>query len=360
MKRQKAKYWLHFKRLDRFVKQKTVITVLLVIGVLVVNILAIQSIRPATDIKETTLLSQGVLGGIATNEINERNAPRYTEDGAAEGLRWQEGNNSGINEDFLGFTIVDKASFLNGGNPLGNVTTQKNGIMIYTVQEGDTLSKVAENFGISIETVLWANSIKKSRLIPGEEIVLLPVSGVAHEIKNGETLESIATLYKIEADEISVLNEESIFSEGETIIIPGARPRQVSPVTDLRFPDLGNYFSLPIKEGWNWKKIHYNNAVDIANVCGTAIYAAAEGVVTRVGSPSKWNEGYGGFVEIEHPIRQGVKTLYSHTRKNLVNTGDTVKKGDKIAEIGSTGNVHGPTGCHVHFEVIGAKNPFGE
>ena len=189
MKRQKAKYWLHFKRLDRFVKQKTVITVLLVIGVLVVNILAIQSIRPATDIKETTLLSQGVLGGIATNEINERNAPRYTEDGAAEGLRWQEGNNSGINEDFLGFTIVDKASFLNGGNPLGNVTTQKNGIMIYTVQEGDTLSKVAENFGISIETVLWANSIKKSRLIPGEEIVLLPVSGVAHEIKNGETLE---------------------------------------------------------------------------------------------------------------------------------------------------------------------------
>ena len=59
---------------------------------------------------------------------------------------------------------------------------------------------------------------------------------------------------------------------------------------------------------------------------------------------------------IEHP--NGTKTRYAHTDENFVRVGDYIAQGKEIATIGSTGNTHGPTGCHLHFEIYGAKNPF--
>ena len=107
--------------------------------------------------------------------------------------------------------------------------------------------------------------------------------------------------------------------------------------------------------GWNWGRLHNYNAVDIANACGTSIYAAAEGLVIDEKSFG-WNGGYGHYVDIEHP--NGVITRYAHTEKNSVSVGDYVAQGDVIAYIGNTGLTHGVTGCHLHFEVRGARNPF--
>ncbi len=131
------------------------------------------------------------------------------------------------------------------------------------------------------------------------------------------------------------------------------------PSAGANLPDLKNYFALPAI-GWNWGELHNYNAVDIANQCGASVHAAAEGLVVadeNFGDGSSgWNDGYGIFVLLEHP--NGTKTRYAHLDKAIVRVGDYVNRGGEIGVMGSTGNTHGPTGCHLHFEVYGAKNPF--
>jgi lysostaphin len=121
-------------------------------------------------------------------------------------------------------------------------------------------------------------------------------------------------------------------------------------------PSLPGFFAIPTT-GWNWGKLHNNNAIDIANACGTPIYAAAEGLVVEEFS-NGWNDGYGKYIVIEHP--NNTRTKYAHNQRNLVSVGDYVLKGDQIGVIGNTGLTHGPTGCHLHFEVKGARNPFSK
>ena len=110
-------------------------------------------------------------------------------------------------------------------------------------------------------------------------------------------------------------------------------------------------FILPT-DGLNFGKLHQRNAVDIANSCGTDIWASADGLVIEIKSTG-WNGGYGKYVKIEH--LNNIKTLYAHLSKINVSLGQKVKQGEKIGEIGQSGEA---TGCHLHFEVLGAKNPF--
>lgn len=116
------------------------------------------------------------------------------------------------------------------------------------------------------------------------------------------------------------------------------------------------YFKMPTT-GWNWGRLHNQNAVDVANNCGTPIYAAAEGLITESASDG-WNSGYGKYIKIKHP--NNTETLYSHNNENVILAGQYVEQGDLIAYMGNTGNTHGPTGCHLHFEVRGAKNPLAK
>lgn len=258
-----------------------------------------------------------------------------------------------------GFVVIDGDSVLNAGNPLSTILPTRDGLLAYKVQKGDTLSKIASNFGISLNTIFWANSSVGNNIRPGQELVILPVSGVLHQIEEGETIDSIAEFYVVPASKILQYNKQAAgkLKIGSTLVIPDAKPKKTFATASLAdLPNYPGYFILPTT-GWNWSKLHYFNGVDIANACGTPIYAAAEGLVVKQ-NESGWNDGYGGFVELEHP--NGAITKYAHTQKNLVAIGDYVLQGDIIARIGNTGNVHGPTGCHLHFEIHGAKNPFAK
>lgn len=118
------------------------------------------------------------------------------------------------------------------------------------------------------------------------------------------------------------------------------------------------YYTFPVVRGKNWGTLHHYNAVDIAGNCGASVSAAADGVVLDVSSNNTWNGGYGNFILIEHANK--TRTRYAHTLKNLVKQGDFVRQGDPIALVGNTGNVDGVSGCHLHFEVYGAPNPFAK
>ena len=234
-------------------------------------------------------------------------------------------------------------------------------ISIYTVQEGDTLSFIAQDYGVSVNTIIWANNLTNiDYLKPGTELKIPPVSGVIHKVKNGETISSIAKKYGVEQDNIlsyNLLPKVDQIQAGQEIIIPGGKisssgtlVAQASVVRFAYLPDLGGYFAQPTT-GYNWGRIHGRNGVDIANSCGTGIYAAADGNV-ELAMSSGWNGGFGRFLRVNHS--NGTKTLYAHLSKLLVSPSQYVQKGQLVAYMGTTGR---STGCHLHFEVHGAKNP---
>jgi murein DD-endopeptidase MepM/ murein hydrolase activator NlpD len=241
--------------------------------------------------------------------------------------------------------------------PSHNSLFSRPGIIIYDVQKGDTLPKIAGYFNISIQTILWANpSIAKNYLYRGEQLVILPISGVLHQVQNNETWESISALYGISLEELRLANHDiksSSLIPGTNLIIPNGKPVENYSLnlTSSALPNLKSYFVMPAY-GFNWGILHDHNAVDIANNCGTPIVASADGLVVDAAS-SGYNGGYGNYVLIEHP--NGVETRYAHLQSLSVSIGDYVKQNQQIGLMGKTGDA---TGCHVHFEVLGAKNPF--
>ena len=251
-------------------------------------------------------------------------------------------------------------------SPLTTATSQNNrtDIASYTVQEGDTPSAIAASFGITLNTLLWANSLSATSTIRiGQELVILPVSGVRHKVKDGDTVSSIARLYKGDVDDVIVSNNlppDAEIRAGQYVLVPdGEMPRPTyrpsvaassSYSSSRSGPDLGGYFIRPTS-GRISQGLHPTNAVDIASACWTPIYAAAAGSVV-VADNYGWNGGYGYFTRIQHP--NGTATVYAHAIKLAVSVGEQVAQGQLIAHMGSTGR---STGCHLHFEVWGARNP---
>lgn len=247
-------------------------------------------------------------------------------------------------------------------NPTGTLPQVSHGqIVVYTVQQGDTPGLIAEQFGISLNTLLWANNIRNPHLIKvGDELIILPVSGVKYEVKKGDTIESVAKKFKGDADEILSFNGivagESL-EVGMTIIIPDGE--FAAPITPAggraqlgSLPSYRGYYMRPVFGGRRSRGVHGFNGVDLADSCGLPVIASAGGTII-IARSSGWNGGYGKYIVITHP--NGTQTLYAHLSAILGTVGQKVSQGSQIAAMGSTGN---STGCHVHFEVRGARNPF--
>lgn len=241
-------------------------------------------------------------------------------------------------------------------------------IVEYIVEPGDTLSGIANKFNISLETILWANNLSRSSSISsGKSLIILPVSGAIHHVQNGDTLSGIAKSYKAEKEEIIVFNNLSQRGDiyiGDILIIPGGTmPLKTSPVRYT--PLASSYFICPIGSPCNrTNRLHWYNAIDFSNgKCGEPIYASASGEVLKVkltNSRSKGAfNGAGNHLTILHP--NGVVTFYGHLLSSIVSPGDWVSQGQIIAFIGGQPGTPGAgnsTGCHVHFGVTGARNPF--
>jgi murein DD-endopeptidase MepM/ murein hydrolase activator NlpD len=214
-----------------------------------------------------------------------------------------------------------------------------------------------------VDTIVSANpGITAKALKEGQTLNILPTTGVVYQTQGDDTLNSISNNFGISKDKIQQFNPSVNFNAldpGVSIIIPGGTNASVV-AAGAALPDFNNKFIMPAN-GYNWGTLHHYNAVDIANSCGTPVVAAAEGLVVPDGSMAYatdgWNEGYGNFVMIEHPFGTSVRTRYAHLEKVLVQVGDYVQQGQTIGFMGETGDA---TGCHVHFEVIGAQNPFAK
>ncbi len=228
----------------------------------------------------------------------------------------------------------------------------------YTVQPGDNVSTIAEQFGVAVETLLWNNGnleINPDYLDLGDVLTILPVDGVYHTVVEGDQLQGIADQYKAEVEDIisyegNYMQEPYTITVGQKLIVPGGRkPYKVRHVVSWDGPiPVGasrgtGIFGWPMS-GWISQRYHeYHPAVDIAGPPGTAIKAADSGYVAVVG---RSDTGYGRYVLIDHG--NGFQTLYAHFNVILVEVGQSVGKGQTIGLCGSTGKSTGP---HVHFEI---------
>lgn len=103
----------------------------------------------------------------------------------------------------------------------------------YVVQPGESLGGIADRFGISLETMLWANDIADPDAIePGFELVVLPVSGVLYTIQPGDTLMDISARFEVTIDEILMANgidDPATLTIGDKILLPGGAPLEPTP-----------------------------------------------------------------------------------------------------------------------------------
>lgn len=240
-------------------------------------------------------------------------------------------------------------------------------ISLYIVRKGDTLSDISKMFDVSVNTIVWANDLGSARSIrPGQQLVILPVSGVEHTVKKGDTLASIAKKYRADVAEVADFNgveSGTLLEVGSILIVPGGEiPTPVASVSSksLLNPyrggsggEVSGYYGNPAPGAKLTQSIHGWNGVDLGAPRGTPIYAAAGGVVIVVRNNGGWNGGYGNYVVITHS--NGTQTLYSHMSRGIVTLGQMVERGQLIGYVGSTGQATGP---HLHFEVRGAQNPF--
>jgi len=123
-------------------------------------------------------------------------------------------------------------------------------------------------------------------------------------------------------------------------------------------PVADSFFIYPT-EGKITQGVHWFNAIDVANKCGTPVYAAASGTVQRV--MYGYNFGGGNYITIWHA--GGITTYYGHLMTIFVKPGDIISVGDRIALMGGGAGMAGAglsTGCHLHFDVRGAKNPLSK
>lgn len=245
---------------------------------------------------------------------------------------------------------------------------------IYTIESGDTLSTVAARFNVKSETLMWENDVTMASVLKiGQKLSIPPANGVSHRVASGQSVEKIASLYKVEAQKIVAMNnlESGTLSAGQVIFVPEGRPlpsirtvaqaarsasrdapsrnaqRKLENTTTA--PAAGKFLIFPtigsITQGF--RSGHY--AYDIGNRTKPPIWAAAEGTVIKA-SQGGWGGGYGNHVIVDHG--NGVKTLYAHMDHLVVKNGDHVSQGEVIGQMGNTGRVRGATGIHLHFEVI--------
>ena len=259
---------------------------------------------------------------------------------------------------------------------------ERDEVITYEVQQGDTIFGIADKFGLKPETVLWANRYTlgdtPDGLGVGVNLFILPEDGVYHRWEEGEGLNGVASFYGVDPNTIvnyplNDLEPEVVgdysnpnIEPGKMLVVPGgtrptvswiiARDNPASGSTYLGpgacsgiiYGDVGTgTFTYPTTATWlsgyDWNPpVH--NGLDFDGDFGSPIYAADSGVIVYSG----WSDrGYGYLIVVDHD--GGWQTFYAHLMEGtLLPCGASVQKGQLIASMASTGNSTGP---HLHFEM---------
>jgi LysM repeat protein len=246
-------------------------------------------------------------------------------------------------------------------------------VVTYTVQRDDTIFTIAAQFGLAPETVVWSNreAIQDAPWLiqPGLQLFILPMDGVYHTVRAGETVRDVAEQYGVDPPalygELNDLEQGQPLREGQLLVVPSGtsdevtwkppEPEPTQPLYAYRYspsavaaPNPNNWFILPTGStavsGWYFHDPRNPTHIGLDYRCGMGdpLYAADNGAVTIAG----WHGSYGILVEISHG--NGFSTRYGHLSHLAVGGAQAVHQGDIIGYCGSTG---WSTGAHLHFEI---------
>ena len=230
---------------------------------------------------------------------------------------------------------------------------------IYTIKSSDNLWKIAKPYGYTVHTIIGANpQLKTYDVYVGQKILIPSSGGSLHPVQKGDSWDNIAEKYDIDAKTLQITNFSiTELTPGEYIFIPGKRP-----AVDLMNEDMQEKYAL--RELFNWPLsiggrisssyslkrknpvtgiVSKHGGMDIAAPMGTAVAAAASGVVVFASTDAGH---YGTAVFIDH--QNGYITHYGHLSSIAVRLGQKVRAGQLIGKVGSTGRATGP---HLHFTV---------
>lgn len=231
-------------------------------------------------------------------------------------------------------------------------------VEIYIVQQGDTIGTIAEKYGVSADTIRWANDITGDYLKIGQKLEILPINGVMYKVESGDSLAGIADKFNASEQDIFDINwlDSKNLKEGQELLVPNGRkpqpkPQVVAQPTPQPQPQPPVYtgsggtgnFIRPCNCGYisNYFSA-WHGGVDIAQGGGCQTLAADSGTVIM----ARWYGAGGLQIMIDHG--NGFVTLYAHNSAIYVSEGQQVTRGQPIGYMGSTGR---STGTHLHFGV---------
>ncbi|MEA1912137.1 MAG: M23 family metallopeptidase, partial [Spirochaetota bacterium] len=221
----------------------------------------------------------------------------------------------------------------------------------YQVKEGDTLSEISKTYDINVGTLISYNKIENVRRIwVGANLKIPDTDGLPYIVKNGDSLESIASDHRVPLNNILDANnlDSDVITAGDQLFIPGAEISEYdykkATGTLFVYPASGRlsspfgYRSDPFT---GVRRMHYG--VDLSNRVGTTVKATMSGTVIVIGHQPL---GYGNYIVIRH--KRGFQSLYGHLSKILVRNGQRISQGQKLGEMGNSGR---STGSHLHFSL---------
>ncbi|OGY26109.1 MAG: hypothetical protein A2Z11_04380 [Candidatus Woykebacteria bacterium RBG_16_43_9] len=231
-------------------------------------------------------------------------------------------------------------------------------VVKYTVVKGDSLSKIASIYTISVDSIKWANNMDDvDEIKPGDTLAVPPVSGIVHKVEKGETLSSLAKKYNADSQTVATypfnyIDDTLTLRVGQTLIVPGGKMPPPTPLPSasytprsypIYFAGGSGLFAWPVAGSLNQSPSWWHPAIDIGAPYGARVGASAAGTVVTAG----WNGyGFGNYVVIKHD--NGYTTAYAHMSVITVRSGQSVGSGQQVGTVGCTGFC---TGSHLHLEI---------
>ena len=324
---------------------------------------------PAIPITALALLSLGIFSILysqGTLDWIRRDAVTIKDEGSQYNLAVYAGVNSPAALPAEGTTAVTIGSISQEGSSIGSVTEnlqwENNEIPLgmtetfawqdYKVKRGDSVSKIAVDFNLSMDAIIASNGITNARSLREGEVLRIPnMDGIPYTVKSGDSLSQISQAMGVPLEAILDANDiqSDYINAGMTVFIPGARMNR----DDLRLA-LGELFIYPVRGArlsspFGWRNDPFTGvrrhhaALDLSAPQGTPVWAAMEGKVASV----SFDRTFGNYVILNHS--GGYQTMYAHLHSVSVKAGDGVAQGGQIGTVGSTGYSTGP---HLHFALF--------
>jgi len=226
-------------------------------------------------------------------------------------------------------------------------------VIRHRIAAGETLTSLSQRYNLIPATLMGMNPVLQDGNAPvGAEILVPPYNGIRVEMPAGSTWQDLAELYGTRADVLFEVN--GCQTAPSVVFVPGVNwsPNQAATGAPAQVEGVLREYPLPaiafISMGYGWQldsdsgNVAFHSGVDLTADRGTPVLAAGEGTVAFAS-----NQGnYGNLIVINHS--QGLQTRYAQLDSIDVEVGQTVRAGDRIGTVGSTGLATTP---HLHFEI---------